>query len=158
MAIGDVNSEARGAGARFNDGKPPFELVPAGILAEYAHAKGNAEMTQVLHLLGRFQMLRDEDALYEALRYCMTPHSLAAAARVFDYGRLKYAEWNWLKGMPWSVPIGCVQRHALALIEGHEADPESGLPHAGHLLCNLIMLWQYRRTYAEGDDRPRIPV
>lgn len=111
MAIGDVSSEARGTGARFNDGKVPLDLIPLSALIE--------------------------------------------CARVFDYGRRKYAAWNWAKGMDWSVPYGCLLRHMAAWFDGEDNDPESGLPHLGHAMCNLVMLSTFARTFREGDDRPR---
>ena len=59
MPVGDVDSDAKGSGARFNDGKPAFDLVPL-----------------------------------VALEDC---------AKVFEYGRRKYASWNWAKGFSvWS--------------------------------------------------------
>lgn len=111
MSIGDVNSAERGSGARYNDGKVPYELIP-GV----------------------------------ALEDC---------ARVFDYGRRKYAAWNWAKGMAWMVPFGCLLRHLFAWARGEDNDPESGLPHLGHAMCNLVMLSTFARTYPEGDDRPK---
>lgn len=111
MSIGDVNSNARGSGARYNDGKVAFDLIP-GI----------------------------------ALEDC---------ARVFDYGRKKYAAWNWAKGMQWMVVFGCLLRHLYAWARGEDNDPESGLPHLGHAMCNLVMLTTFARTYPEGDDRPK---
>lgn len=111
MSIGDVNSDARGSGARYNDGKIALDLIP-GI----------------------------------ALEDC---------ARVFDYGRKKYAAWNWAKGMQWMVPFGCLLRHMYAWARGEDNDPESGLPHLGHAMCNLVMLTTFARTYREGDDRPK---
>jgi hypothetical protein len=111
MSIGDVNSTARGSGARYNDGKVALELIP-GV----------------------------------ALEDC---------ARVFDYGRKKYAAWNWAKGMQWMVPFGCLLRHLYAWARGEDNDPESGLPHLGHAMCNLVMLSTFARTYREGDDRPK---
>jgi Domain of unknown function (DUF5664) len=80
--------------------------------------------------------------------------SLADAARVFDYGRKKYAEWNWAKGMAWSIPLACALRHCLAILDGEENDPESGLPHVGHIKCNLLMLLTFAETFPDGDDRP----
>ena len=111
MSIGDVNSTARGSGARYNDGKIALDLIP-GI----------------------------------ALEDC---------ARVFDYGRKKYAAWNWAKGMQWMVVFGCLLRHLYAWARGEDNDPESGHPHLGHAMCNLVMLTTFARTYPEGDDRPR---
>jgi len=110
MAIGDVTSNEKGSGARFNDKKPDYSLIP-------------------------LCTLEDE-------------------ARVWMYGREKYAAWNWAKGMQWSVPLACALRHLAAWQRGEEVDAESGLPHLAHAICNLRMLALYARTYPEGDDRP----
>jgi hypothetical protein len=110
MSIGDVNSEERGSGARYNDNKPDLSLIP-------------------------FCTLEDE-------------------ARVWMYGKGKYAAWNWAKGMDWSIPFACLQRHLAAWQRGEEVDPESGLPHLAHAMCNLRMLTLYAKTYPAGDDRP----
>ena len=67
----------------------------------------------------------------------------------------KYAKLGiGLKGMDWSVPYGCLLRHLDAWYRGEDNDPESGLPHLGHAMCNLVMLAHYAEHYAEGDDRP----
>lgn len=107
---GDVNSEEKGSGARYDAGKIPHELIPT--------------------------------------------HLLNSTAAVFGYGANKYAAWNWTKGMPWSKPIGCMKRHLAAIERGEDIDPESGLPHIGHLICNALMLEHYYSCYREGDDRP----
>jgi hypothetical protein len=86
-------------------------------------------------------------------------HLLAGAARVFMYGKLKYAEWNWAKGMKWSIPMDCLQRHLLKWwYFGEEIDPESGEHHLDHVICNLLMLRHYLTTYKTGDDRPPTDV
>lgn len=108
MTIGDITSDKRGTGARYNDGKVPMELIP---------------------LIG-----------------------LESAAAVFGYGAKKYASWNWAKGMPWSSVVGCMMRHLAAIQRGEDLDPESGLPHIGHLMCNALMLATFRETYPEGND------
>jgi len=108
--IGDVNSNAKGSGARYNDNKADLSLIP-------------------------LSTLEDE-------------------ARVWMYGKEKYAAWNWAKGMPWSVPYACAMRHLAAWQRGEELDPESGQPHLAHAMCNLRMLTLYSKTYQEGDDRP----
>ena len=81
--------------------------------------------------------------------------TLEDEARVWMYGKNKYAAWNWAKGMPWSVPLACALRHLAAFQRGEEKDQESGLPHIAHAMCNLRMLALYSRTYPEGDDRPK---
>jgi hypothetical protein len=109
--IGDINSNERGSGARYNAGKTRYDLIPLS--------------------------------------------TLKSAADVFEYGTEKYAPWNWAKGMEWTVPYACLLRHLDAWFRGEDNDPESGLPHIGHALCNLIMLAHYRDVYQEGDNRPK---
>lgn len=109
--VGDVKSNERGSGARYNDGKPDLSLIP-------------------------LCTLEDE-------------------ARVWMYGKRKYAAWNWAKGMDWSIPYACALRHLAAWQRGEELDKESGLPHLAHAMCNLRMLTLYSQQYPEGDDRPK---
>lgn len=163
MAIGDVNSTARGSGARYNDGKAPLELIPLILIAQSydlgdKRTPHHVPMREALRHLGRFQEGGGTDALQMAIRALdFDGEAFDECARVFDYGRQKYAEWNWAKGMPWSVPTGCAARHALkVLAKGEMDDPESGLTHRGHFMCNLVMLLTYARTFPEGDDRPRV--
>ena len=80
--------------------------------------------------------------------------TLEDEARVWMYGKEKYAAWNWAKGMPWSVPLACALRHISAFQAGEDVDAESGQPHLAHAMCNLRMLTLYAKTYPEGDDRP----
>lgn len=81
--------------------------------------------------------------------------ALEDCAKVFGYGAAKYARNNWLKGMDWSVPLGCLLRHIAAWQRGEDTDPESGLPHLGHAMCNLVMLSTFAQTFPEGDDRAK---
>ena len=110
-AEGDVNSSAKGSGARANAGKVSFSLVPM--------------------------------------------HLMAGVARVFMGGLLKYASFNWAKGMKWSTCYDCVFRHLLKWWYcGEDIDPESGEHHLDHVLANVFMLRHYTKTYTDGDDRP----
>lgn len=160
--IGDVNSNEKGSGARFNSDKPAMELIPVRDVACLYHFKSDApqEMIELLYHLADFQETGDAKYLYEAMLSCGTSirDSLESCARVFDYGRRKYAEWNWAKGMKWSIPLACAVRHAMAILDGEVIDPVeqkgSGLPHIGHLMCNLVMLSLYTRTFPEGNDLP----
>jgi hypothetical protein len=79
--------------------------------------------------------------------------ALEDCARVLEYGRAKYADWNWAKGMDWSVCYACALRHLARWQAGEDLDAESGLPHLAHVLCNILFLSTYARTYPEGDDR-----
>ena len=111
MSVGDVNSSARGSGARFNDGKPDFSLIPLRLLE--------------------------------------------GEARVWMHGERKYARNNWMKGMPWSVPLASLMRHLAAWQSGEDFDPETGEHHLDHASCNIRMLRLYADTYPEGDNRPK---
>jgi len=110
-AVGNINSDKRGTGARASGGKVSFSIVP-------------------LHLL-------------------------AGVARVFMYGLVKYAPWNWAKGMPWNEPYDCTMRHLFKWwYLGEDIDPESGEHHLDHAMCNIMMLRHYAATYTDGDNRP----
>lgn len=159
--IGDITSTERGSGARFNAGKAPIDLIPLRLIADsYVEPQPRRspgerlpDVIAVLYAVGEFQETGDRRVLREALRI-VAPY-WNDCAKVFDYGRRKYAAWNWAKGMPWSVPIGCIGRHALAILaERQERDPESGELHIGHIACNVVMLATYVDSFEEGNDLP----
>lgn len=150
MAIGDVNSDARGSGARFNDGKVPLEYIPVSAFRQsLSHIDG--QIMRSLDALACFQA-GDDEVISVALRYASS--YVGEAALVLAYGAQKYAPWNWAKGMPWSVCFGSAMRHVYAVERGESIDAESGLHHYGHYTCNLLFLAHYAEYYPEGDDRP----
>jgi len=75
-------------------------------------------------------------------------------AKVLTKGAEKYAPRNWELGMAWSKVTASLKRHLAAIERGEDYDPESGLLHAGHVLCNAVFLAEYYRTHPELDDRP----
>lgn len=156
--VGDLNSQAKGSGARFNAGKAPLELIPLRLIAEsyFSGCGSDAELgaCRALEHLGYWQETGHESWLYSALSH-MKLTGWQECAQVFDYGKRKYAEWNWAKGMQWSVALACAARHLVQILEGESHDVESTLPHRGHVFCNIVMLLTFIRTYPEGDDRPR---
>ena len=102
--------------------------------------------------LVRFQ--DGQDDAFNCLWANFGSEAMVEAVRVLEFGAKKYKAWNWAKGMAWSVPTGCIIRHTTALQTGEINDPESGLPHMGHIICNIMMLAYYVDHYPEGDDRP----
>ena len=164
--VGDVHSQEKGSGARYNGGKPDLALIPLRIIADHLdlfNVPGNApgvfvkpdpRVVSALRNLALFQEGGDVHCIHQAIEDLDS--DWAECARVFDYGKRKYAEWNWAKGMSWSVPIACAARHLYyGMIPDYGArDPESGLTHRGHVICNLVMLLTYSSTFLEGDDRP----
>lgn len=151
-AVGDISSKEKGSGARANGGKPRMDLIPLAITLRAHHAYLTSGQRDVLYPVARFEE-GDDEAITTAVAR-MLPADLEEAARVLEYGSHKYAAWNWLKGMPWSVPLGCIGRHLNAISAGEELDEESGHTHWGHVVCNIIMLAMYVRVYRDGDDRP----
>ena len=174
--IGDINSDAKGSGARFNSGKVPYELVPIELMARYWDQVFDGGLyddeefrivsvvgvAQALWAVGEFQARRSEACLIDVL--LALGDGWEDCARVFDYGQKKYAAWNWSKGMAWSIPLACATRHLIAMLNGEEIDIDkmvdgvlvegSNLPHRGHVYCNICMLLTYEETFIEGDDRP----
>lgn len=162
--VGDVNSNELGSGARNNAGKPDYSLIPlTTITAAYPNLPDAIKLT--LDYITEFQMEQDstdgempfkQSQLLKKAIYIMKEH-LPDAAYVFEYGRKKYAAWNWAKGQKWSIPIGCIGRHAEAIGKGETNDQESNQAHAGHILCNIIMLRWFVAHYPAGNDLARLP-
>lgn len=155
--VGDVNSGAKGSGARYNNGKPPLDLIPVrSWVALWSHSLvNNPELANLLNTLCCYQEGKcDARRLIRAV----PDEWMAEASHVFEYGAQKYARWNWAKGMDWSIPIGCILRHADKIVCGVDLDEESGRRHEGHIACNVVMLHWYETYYTEGDTRPRIAV
>lgn len=75
-------------------------------------------------------------------------------AQVLTKGAEKYADRNWEKGMKWSKVLASMKRHVLAYEKGEDYDPETGLLHTAHIMCNAAFLTEYYKIYPQGDDRP----
>jgi 5'(3')-deoxyribonucleotidase len=75
-------------------------------------------------------------------------------AKVLTKGAEKYAERNWEKGMAWSKVLASLERHLNAIKRGEDHDPETGLLHSAHVMCNAAFLTEYYKIYPQGDDRP----
>jgi hypothetical protein len=158
--VGDVTSNARGSGARYNAGKAPVDLLLWRDVAEMlpADTDEHSDVVEAMAALGVYQEDRDASALDAIIACLYSSRTLAMrdASRVLAHGAKKYAAWNWAKGMAWSVPLACAGRHLLAIYDGVETDPESNCPHRAHVVCNVLMLAAFARFYKEGDDLPRV--
>lgn len=155
IAVGDLASDEVGSGARKNAGKLPMDFIPVSHWVE-AWFTGREDtpvhLYSALRFLADWQEGKDEDGVWGAL--LILYRDWEESVRVFEFGARKYATWNWAKGMAWSIPVGCILRHAKAILGGEEIDQDSGLRHMGHIVCNLHMLAWYQDHYPEGDDRP----
>jgi hypothetical protein len=75
--------------------------------------------------------------------------------KVLQHGAVKYGINNWRKreGFKLSRCYNALLRHMFAFWRGEDNDPETGISHLAHAMCNLIFL-MYHRTEKEADDRP----
>ena len=153
--VGDIDSQEPGSGARANGGKLELDLVPVRfwIRAWSIELSMEPELADILERLMLWQEGCDT-ALEAIIEY--SGDLMLDAVKVLEFGAQKYKAWNWAKGMPWSVPTGCILRHAKAIVYGESTDPESGFEHMAHIICNVIMLAWYSEHYPDGDDRPPV--
>lgn len=77
-----------------------------------------------------------------ALPYDLIPYQeiTDAFARVAEFGAVKYAPWNWSKGLARVQLLGSLLRHTFAYLRGEERDKDSGLLHTDHILWNAAVL------------------
>ena len=82
------------------------------------------------------------------------PKALLVLAAVAGKGAEKYGDpYNFLKGYDWSLSFNAMQRHALAFWSGEDTDPESGLPHMGHVAWHALALVSFLTRGLGTDDR-----
>jgi hypothetical protein len=180
VTVGDLNSSARGTGARKSAGKPDWSQIPWWVFPAIFKAwkenkvmNSSAGIHRVIELMAEWQRGKNESldlAAATLLEIIYAPagrlgsketleggwfpgRALASTAAVLTFGAKKYKPGNWAKGMPWSVCFTCTMSHLLKAFQGEEKDEESGLPHLAHAMCNMLFLLAYRDHYPEGDDR-----
>ncbi len=89
------------------------------------------------------------------VRYDLIPNfAQEQYAKVLTKGAEKYADRNWEMGMKWSKVMASLKRHTAAFERGEDYDPETGLLHTAHIMCNAAFLTEYYKIYPQGDDRP----
>lgn len=74
-------------------------------------------------------------------------------AAVLTVGAQKYGDNNWRGGMRWGRPYAAALRHLYDWWRGEDMDPETGLSHLAHAVCNLAFLIEYQRLGVGEDDR-----
>lgn len=97
--------------------------------------------------------LRYNDGKPEMSYILEARHALHGLAKVLELGAKKYSRGNWRKGLSHTSIVDSMTRHLTAYMSGENNDPETGLPHVDHVLCNALFLSEMTRTYPELDDR-----
>ena len=77
-------------------------------------------------------------------------------AKVLSFGAQKYSAHNWRNGFEFSRPYSACLRHLLAWNAGENTDPESGLNHLAHAMCNLMFLLELQQTRPDLDNRHNV--
>ena len=86
--------------------------------------------------------------------------SLEGMVKVLEFGAQKYAGWNWTTngGFPYMRVMRSCLRHLFAWSRGEDKDPESGLSHIHHAMCNLLFISHYignKEKYNKDDRQVR---
>lgn len=85
--------------------------------------------------------------------------ALLEMAKVLEFGARKYKPHNWRLGLSWTQTWSSLQRHLWAFNEGEDNDPETGLPHLAHAMCQLAFLTTYFvEGFGEDDRRTSVPA
>lgn len=80
-------------------------------------------------------------------------NAIRGLSDVLAYGAKKYDDDNWRLGMRWRRVADALLRHVFAYLAGEDRDPETGLLHMDHALCNAMFLSEYQHTNTGVDDR-----
>ena len=86
--------------------------------------------------------------------------SLEGMVKVLEFGANKYAGWNWTTngGFSYTRVLRSCLRHIFAYMRGEDNDPESGLSHIHHAMCNLLFISHYignKEKYNKDDRQVR---
>lgn len=84
--------------------------------------------------------------------------SVEEILKVLEFGKTKYAAWNWSSngGFPYMRVFSATMRHLLAWVRGEDNDPETGLSHIAHAGCNILFLLyfiKHKDKYTTNDNR-----
>jgi len=86
--------------------------------------------------------------------------SLEGMVKVLEFGAKKYDNWNWTAdgGFQYTRVLRSCLRHLFAWSRGEDLDPESGLSHIHHAMCNLLFISHYignKKKYNKDDRNVR---
>lgn len=161
--------------ATFGRGKPSFEVLDAKYCEDAIKSfKDIPEEKTASNLVYKDPMegggLRENKG---KIRYdLLEPFAIEELAKVFTKGAEKYAEHNWLKGMPWSKMRASLGRHLGAYDAGMDFDIDptcadcqagtctnhTGLYHMAQVAWNALAILSYYKHFPQGDNRYKKPL
>jgi hypothetical protein len=77
--------------------------------------------------------------------------SLEPMVQVLEFGAKKYSPDNWKRGLDKKEILESMMRHLGALMDGQQCDPETGISHMGHIMCNAMFY-----SYFENNEKTKI--
>lgn len=113
------------------------ELTPA-VVSEY-----KSKANKLKQAAKKKDLKFDHDKpMYDLL----PPLAIDEMAKVMTMGAEKYEAHSWktVKNGK-SRYLAALLRHAFAIVRGELVDPESGLPHAAHIMCNAAFLVELQK-------------
>ena len=84
----------------------------------------------------------------------LDPYAIEQLAKVLTFGANRYGDYNWQKGIKYSRILAAIGRHWFKYMSGESIDPESGLSHIAHIMCNCLFLLHFEKYQPTLDDRP----
>ena len=118
---------------RYNIGKPQWSLV---------HYESIEPMIRVLEYGAHKYSIFEDD---KGFQYTGAQVSVQDV-ETMNLTLVSSGKDNWKKQMDLKKILESLQRHVAALMDGEENDPESGLPHMGHIQCNA-MFYNYHNKH-----------
>ena len=102
-------------------------------------------------------MANRDSLVMEKLDWHLLPlDMLEPVVKVLMGGKKKYGAWNWMSEPHFAkhVVLNSALRHLAALQRGESQDPDSGLSHAAHLICNGIFALYYEthKLWAKSEE------
>lgn len=131
---------------KYDKNKPMVGLVTPQFAALVLSLYDNAPVPRVYKCKDLAKVLWDVQVspihMLEAICtwYESPAHMIEAVAKVLTFGAAKYQPNNWKYCEDPGRYQDALLRHVLAMLKGEECDPESGLHHLDHVLCNIMFL------------------
>ena len=115
-------------------------LYSVAALVSEDNIEMHSEVLPKLQALGyRLSLHLIDKPFYNSPAYDL--RAFESMAQVLEYGASVYGKDNWRKGYVNKFSAAdSLLRHLREIIIGEYIDSESGLPHIGHLMCNIMFL------------------